>query len=761
MKNLFLPALLFALLTAPDLSQAQDRRVIPLTDRWHFTGGAVAGTEIDDTVSLPHTWNATDAQEGIPYYRGEGTYEKTFTAPAAWRDKRVFIRFDGVMTTAKVFLNDHLLGEHKGGFSAFVFELTPHLEYGKENTLKVIANNAYNPDIPPLVGDFNLYGGIYRPVHLIVAPKVCISPLDYASPGIYLVPLQVSGSSAALNVKVRISNATGREETRSVSLTVLDAEDHPVLSLEEAYTAPAGESTWSKKITLPHPHLWNGRKDPYLYHVRIGLLQDGRITDSETQPLGLRSFHVDPDKGFFLNGTHLALHGVSRHQDRYNKGSALSYADHRQDVDLILEMGVNALRLAHYQQAGAMYDLADSNGIIVWAEIPWVGAPAGFLSETNGYEPTEAFRENLKQQLTELIRQNFNHPSILFWSLFNEIQNPEDESPVPLIRELNKLAKSEDPSRLTAGASMLDPGENIHDITDVIAWNRYYGWYYGKPEDMGTFLDKTHKEHPRFCIGISEYGAGGSIHQHTRRLKRPDPFGSPHPEEWESYYHEENMKAFDTRPWVWGTFVWNMFDFSSAFRREGDHYGINDKGLVTFDRKTKKDAFYFYKAIWSDEPVLYITSRRFLFRYHERTDVKVYSNLPEVTLRVNGQIIGTRIPANGTAVWEEVALKEGNNAIHVEGEHDGQTLTDDCVWVLDTAFGMRQVSRIYKIMEHLWLILTIGLVLLLWFRVRGWRRKQQTPKWKRIVARTFFFVFLVLEVLLLVIKIILNSQMGA
>lgn len=760
MKKISLSALAFFLFVSLHPLWGQNRTEIPLAKGWHFTGGSVSGIKIDDTVRVPHTWNATDAQEGISYYRGEGVYEKKIIAPATWKGKRVFVRFEGVMTTARVYLNDTLLGRHRGGYSAFVFELTPQLKYGKENILRVVANNTYTPDVPPLVGDFNLYGGIYRPVKLIVAPRVCISPLDHASPGIYLIPMHVSESSAEIAVKADISNATGRKANRSLAITLLDAEGRRVQALKEMYNAPPGESTFSKNLTMRHPRLWNGREDPYLYHVKVDLLEDGRITDSETQPLGLRYFRVDPDSGFFLNGRHLTLRGVSRHQDRYNKGSALSYSDHKQDMDLILEMGANALRLAHYQQAADMYNLADSTGVIVWAEIPWVGAPGGFLSKTNGYEPTKAFQDNLKQQLTELIRQNFNHPSIIFWSIFNEIQVPEKESPVAFVKTLNKLAKSEDSSRLTAGASMLDPDKNIHNITDVIAWNRYYGWYYGKPSGIGKFLDKTHEDYPRLCIGLSEYGAGGSISQHTKKPAPPNPFGSPHPEEWQGYFHEEYLKAFSTRPYVWGTFAWNMFDFGSSIRREGDHYGINDKGLVTFDRKTKKDAFYLYKAHWSNQPVLHITSKRFLFRYDKTIDVKVYTNLKTITLTVNGNVIGSQSPENNMVVWKDIPLKPGNNGIRVEGVWNGKTLSDDCVQVLDTGSSMRKVSKIYGLLKHIYFILFVGLLLLVWLWVKGWRSRRRSVKWKRIPARVFFFIILTAEILLMVIKTLVILQTG-
>ncbi|MEN8117090.1 MAG: glycoside hydrolase family 2 TIM barrel-domain containing protein [Bacteroidota bacterium] len=749
----------FLLITLFLTSNAQ-RKEMPFNCNWQFTGGSVTGETINESVTIPHTWNALDAQEGLSYYRGNGTYEKTFTPDAGWKDQRVFIRFEGVMTIAKVFLNGEILGEHGGGYSAFIFELTDKLKFDQENTIKVIANNEYTLEVLPLFGDFNIYGGIYRPVSLIVAPPICISPLDYASPGIYLKQTNVSETSANVEVRVKISNNLESDWELRVITSIINAEGQKVDIKTSEFNAKPGESTFSNSLLINNPTLWNGKKDAYLYSVKVDLMQNGKIIDSKTEPLGLRYFRIDPNEGFFLNGEHMPLNGVSRHQDRKNKGSAISNADHKEDMEIMLEMGINALRLAHYQHSETIYDLADSAGIVVWAEIPWVGGPGGFTGESNGYEPTEAFHNNAKQQLHELIRQNFNHPSIIFWSIFNEIQNPKDESPVDFIHELNDIVKEEDPSRLSVGASMLNPKENIHDITDAIAWNRYFGWYYNQPEDIGEFLDETHVKYQELCIGISEYGAGGSIIQHYQELKRPNPFGSPHPEEWQSYYHEQHLKAFNARPFVWGTFLWNMFDFGSHFRREGDHYGINDKGLVTFDRKTKKDAFYFFKVNWSSEPVLHITSKRHIFRDNDEANVKVYSNLDSVTLFVNGEKVGTKSPVDGIIVWEGVVLNEGNNGIKVTGNFNENELTDSCVWALDTAFGTRQVAKVYDMLKYLTLVLLIGLVLIIWLWSLAWRKKRKRPKWKRIFAKVLFFIALFLEVILFIIKVFAGVRLG-
>lgn len=756
---------LFVLLVSlVNLSTQAQRLQIPFNERWSFEGQSVSGASIQEVVSIPHSWNRSDAQEGIPYYRGTGIYTKAFAASDAWQGRRVFIRFEGVNIRAQVVLNKQVIGEHKGGYAAFCYEITDFLSYDHENVLEVTVNNEANLEIPPLVGDFNNYGGIYRPVSLIVAAPVCITPLDYASPGIYLKQKEVNKESAQVEVLTKVSNGDGSESAIEYQTTILDAAGQVVDQKRDQHTISTGDSQLSHTYTLKNPHLWHGKKEPYMYQVLVELIEDGEVIDAKTEPLGLRFFHIDANEGFFLNGEPIDLRGVSRHQDREDKASAISDADHRQDMDFMLEMGINALRLAHYQHAEKMYDLADSSGIVVWAEIPWVGAPGGFLSESNGYEKTEAFHSNAKQQLYELIRQNYNHPSVVMWSIFNEIQNPEGAEPTALIEELNSIVKTEDPSRLSVGASMLNPEDHpsLHNITDAIAWNRYFGWYYREPADMGTFLDEVHANFPEYKIGISEYGAGGSIFQHTDELVRPNPMGSPHPEEWQSYYHEENLKIFDERPYVWGTFIWNMFDFGSHFRKEGDHFGINDKGMVTYDRKTKKDVFFFYKANWSEEPVLHITSSRYIFRKKKNTQVKIYTNLEEVSLRVNGQDFPRQSPNKGIIIWDNIVLEEGNNGIIVQGTRDGQTYTDDCVWVLENPYsGINLFIKIFDFLTvaHVYALGGLVAAFMIWFF--GIRKRQTSARWKRAGLWIGFTLLVLVSALMLITKYYVSNMMGA
>jgi beta-galactosidase len=415
-------------------------------------------------------------------------------------------------------------------------------------------------------------------------------------------------------------------------------------------------------------------------------------------------------------------------------------------MELMLEMGINALRLAHYQHAEIVYDLADSAGLVVWAELPWVGIPEGFMGTANGYENTKSFHDISKQQLYELIRQNYNHPSILMWSIFNEIQNPEGAEPTDFVQELASIVNEEDPGRLSVGASMLSPQDHpsLHEITDLIAWNRYFGWYYKEPKDMGSFLDQTHSDFPNYKIGISEYGAGGSIYQHSDKLIPPNPMGSPHPEEWQSYYHEENLKIFDDRPYVWGTYIWNMFDFGSHFRKEGDHFGINDKGMVSYDRKTKKDAFYFYKANWSEEPVLHITSSRFIFRDNAGTQVKVYTNMHDVTLTVNKNEYEVKSPQKGIIIWDGIKLEEGNNGVIISAVKDGITYTDDCVWVLENPYaGMNLFIKIFDFMTIAYRISIVGFVmafLVLFVGIRNIRKRYRLKRFAMWTVFTLIFL---------------------
>ena len=655
------------------MSMFAQRQDILLNNDWNFRFSHQVQKGTGVRVDLPHTWTAQDALSGkIDYKRGIGNYEKNLFIRPEWKGKRLFIRFEGVNNIADVFINRRHIGEHRGGYGAFIFEITGKVEYGKENSILVRVNNGEQLDIMPLVGDFNFYGGIYRDVHLLITDETCISPLDYASPGVRLIQDSVSHRYAKVRAIVDLSNGSSGNQEVELNVRLLDGQR--VVKEGTKNVNLSGNEVMQQELTfeIDQPHLWNGRQDPFLYQAEVTLFRNGQMVDRVTQPLGLRFYRIDPDKGFFLNGKHLPLQGVCRHQDRSEVGNALRPQHHEEDVALMLEMGVNAVRLAHYPQATYFYDLMDKNGIIVWAEIPFVG-PGGYNDK--GFVDLPAFRANGKEQLKELIRQHYNHPSICVWGLFNELTELGD-NPVEYIKELNVLAHQEDTTRPTTSAS--NQMGDLNFITDAIAWNRYDGWYGGTPADLGKWLDRMHKDHPEICIAISEYGAGASIYHQQDSLVKTVPTSWWHPENWQTYYHIENWKTISSRPYVWGSFVWNMFDFGAAHRTEGDRPGINDKGLVTFDRKVRKDAFYFYKANWNrEEPMLYLTGKRNTVRTQRLQTITAFTNLSGAELFVNGKSYGKAIPDSYAILeWKNVELQPGENEIKVVSTNKKLPLSD-------------------------------------------------------------------------------------
>ena len=678
MKHLRLTfSALFAM--AVSMQTLAQRENILINQDWNFRFSHQVDKNSSRRVDLPHTWNAQDALSGKPdYKRGIGNYDKKLFIRSEWKGKRLFLRFEGANCVSNVFINGKQIGEHRGGYGAFIFEITDKVNYGKNNTVLVRVNNGEQLDVMPLVGDFNFYGGIYRDVHLLVTEDICISPLDYASPGVYLFQQHVGEKQAAVLARINLSNGTEHPRQATLRLQVKEG-DKVVYQADKKVTVAPHTSVQPEEMsfTLLNPRLWNGREDPFMYQTVITLVKDGKEIDKVEQPLGLRYYATDADRGFFLNGKHLPLHGVCRHQEWAEVGNALRPMHHEEDTRLMLEMGVNAIRLAHYPQATYMYDLMDRNGIVTWAEIPFVG-PGGYADK--GFVDQPSFRENGKEQLKEMIRQHFNHPSICFWGLFNELKENGD-NPLEYIKELNVLAHQEDPTRPTTSAS--NQGGAINFITDNIAWNRYDGWYGATPATLASWLDKTHQAHPEIKIAISEYGAGASIYHQQDSLVQTSPGSWWHPENWQTEYHIQNLKIISERPYVWGSFVWNMFDFGAAHRTEGDRPGINDKGLVTHDRKVKKDAFYFYKANWNPEPMVYIAGRRSVNRVKPVTEVQIFSNCAEVTLKVNGQIIKKMQPDGvKVCIFKDIRLKKGENNIEVSAKNGKRVITDACCWIL-------------------------------------------------------------------------------
>ncbi|WP_455497752.1 glycoside hydrolase family 2 protein [Coprobacter sp.] len=652
-------------------TSAQLREQFPLSGKWLFFKGDANFTASNfpkgEHVSIPHTWNASDGTSE-DYYRGKGTYRCTFDLTKNIKKKRIFIRFEAVSLEAEIFLNGQYLGNHKGAFNAFCFEITPYVKK-QNNELIVKVSNALNPDVAPLSGDFTVFGGIYRPVSLLILPQTCITPLDYASSGIYIKQTDIQDHKATLDITAKIDgNISGNKKLR-LRTSIFDPEGKLVSSSEsENIRKAANNNAIEQQIYIENPVLWNGKVSPNQYRFFCEVLQGKKVIDTLSVHTGLRYFNVDPEKGFFLNGKSYQIRGVNRHQDRKGKGWAISETDHQEDMRLIKEIGANGIRLAHYPHSNYFYSLCDREGLLVWAEIPFIG---------NGTEST-AFEENLKQQLIELIRQNFNHPSIFCWSLFNELVKGNPEK---LVAELNDLAHKEDPTRLTVAAANIE-GRPENTITDIMAFNTYPGWYWADPGTMGPSIDWKKDKKRGVCI--SEYGAGASIKHHQQNMtKAPKCDGELHPEEWQAIVHEGNYKEIAKRDFVWGSFVWNMFDFASAGRKEGDTHGMNDKGLVTYDRKVKKDAFYFYKANWSDKPVLHIASKRHIKRSEQETDIKVYSNCSDLLLYVNG-IKYQYVPGDQNIfVWKNIRLQPGKNEIKVSGKFEGKIISDQCEWIFE------------------------------------------------------------------------------
>ncbi|WP_316745949.1 glycoside hydrolase family 2 protein [Pedobacter gandavensis] len=666
-----------AVTTAKPVSNlVNGRETIPFNTNWQFYYAYNFETGIKkETVNLPHTWNANEVLEGVAEYkRTSAIYENKLNVPQAWAAKRLFLYFEGANSVATVFVNNKSVGEHKGGYTGFAVEITDYVKPG-DNSITVQVSNAYRLDVIPLHGDFNVYGGLHRPVSLIVTEKSCISPLDYGSSGVYLSQKAVSENSAELEILTKLSLSDAKNLT--LVTTLIDQSGKENISISTPVNSGLSSDVKTRML-IEKPHLWNGKADPYLYRVRVSLFQDGKIIDQVSQPLGFRYYHVDPDKGFFLNGKYLDLYGAGRHEDWSGKGSALTDADHDQDMALMKELGATAARLTHYPHSKHFYDLCDQNGLVLWSEIPFVG-PGGYTG--TGYVKDAQLEENTKKMLKELIRQNYNHPSVCFWGLFNELKLNYDD-PQPFIKELNNLAKTEDPGRLTTLASNLGSA-NFTDLSDLMGWNQYFGWYGGKFDEVAKWADQTHKTLPGRPISISEYGAGASPYKHTEELSAPEPKGRFHPEEWQTAFHEKHWEELKKRPFVWGKFIWVLADFGSAIRTEGDNNGINDKGLVTYDRKIKKDAFYFYKANWNPEPMVYLAERRNMQRTKPVTTVKVFSNLPEAELFINGKSMGKRKKnAMNTILWDKVKLNKGKNEVLVKAKSAAGMLEDTAAWEL-------------------------------------------------------------------------------
>ncbi len=611
-----------------------------LKDNWMFVKEAEnaedAASKKGTAISLPHTWNAVDGQDGgNDYHRGTCWYVTKFQKPELEAGSQVYVEFLGASVIADVYLNGEAVAHHEGGYSTFRVNLTDKLQ--EENVLAVALNNADNNYVYPQKADFTFYGGLYRMVNLIVVPESHFE-LDYAGGnGIAVTPTvecdenRVPTGKASVKVETWV---TGNADSVVITITGEDSESKTVAVVDEH-----AEATFE----LEHVHLWDGVDDPYLYYAKAEL-SSGDVTETT---FGCRSFYTDPEKGFVLNGRVYPLRGVSRHQDRTGAGNALSYEMHKEDMEIIKEIGANTIRLAHYQHAQEFYDLCDEYGMVVWAEIPYIT-----MHMPNG-------RANTLSQMEELVVQNYNHPSIVCWGLSNEITaaTPVDEDLLENHRLLNDLCHKLDKTRFTTMANvfMQETDSPLLEIPDVNSYNLYFGWYLGELEQNDEFFDEYHAKYPDRCIGFSEYGADANP-----QYQSTNPTHGDYSETYQTVYHEHMLKMIEERPYLWATHVWNMFDFAADGRDEGGKHGVNQKGLVTMDRKLKKDAFYLYKAYWNKEDAfVHICGSRYVDRKEDTTEVKVYSNQTTVSLYVDGTLLETQ---DGSRIFRF--------AVPMTGEHE-------------------------------------------------------------------------------------------
>ncbi len=619
------------------------RKIVNLNENWSFVKETTVSPaslhpscENAEQITLPHSWNAIDGQDGGgDYYRGTCYYVKELQKEALPEADRYYLEIQGANSSADVYVNGKALAHHDGGYSTWRVDVTEALTEVNAGmggsadaaVLTIAVDNSPNDTVYPQMADFTFYGGLYRDVNLICVNE-CHFDLDYyGAPGIQVTPVVRNDENACADVTVEVFLAQGAVLTsKSIRYTLADASGTVVGSTVSTDT--------KVNISIENVHLWNGRKDPYLYTATAEILDTATDADSATvldnisTRFGCRTFKIDPERGFILNGAEYPLRGVSRHQDRWTFGNALSREHHKEDMELIHEMGANTIRLAHYQHDQYFYDLCDEYGMVIWAEIPYISKhlPGG--------------RENTISQMKELIAQNYNHPSIVVWGLSNEItmNGAKDPDLIDNHHVLNNLAHEMDPTRLTTMAcvSMCDMNEPYVQIPDVVSYNHYFGWYGGDTSMNGPWFDKFHATFPNKPIGVSEYGCE-ALNWHTS-----DPKQGDYTEEYQAYYHEELIKQLYTRPYIWATHVWNMFDFGADARNEGGENGQNHKGLITFDRKYKKDSFYAYKAWLCDIPFVHICGKRYVDRVEDVTKVTVYSNLPEVELFANGVSLGKK-----------------------------------------------------------------------------------------------------------------------
>ena len=645
------------------------RQVINFNAKWAFSKEA-AGVPAEvcskwNFVNLPHSWNAIDGQDGgNDYYRGTAYYAKALDKMDLPDADRYYLELKGANSSADVYVNGKHLAHHDGGYSTWRVDITDALE--RENLFVVAVDNTANDKVYPQVADFTFYGGLYRDVNIIAVSESHFDLDYYGGPGIMVTPT-VKGADAEIEIEVYVTN---KKEEQTLVYAVKDAEGNVIANVSSDDT--------KINIMIENVHLWHGRKDPYLYTAEVVLVEGTEVLDNVSTRFGCRTFEIHPENGFILNGEEYPLRGVSRHQDRWGIGNALLPEHHEEDMDLICEVGCTTIRLAHYQHDQYFYDLCDERGMVIWAEIPYISQ----------HMPTA--RENTVSQMKELIVQNYNHPSIVVWGLSNEITMKGDADPDLLENHniLNDLCHEMDATRLTtiAAVSPCDINSPYIRIPDVVSYNHYFGWYGGDTSMNGPWFDKFHATHPDIPIGCSEYGCE-ALNWHTSK-----PVQGDYTEEYQAFYHEELIKQLFTRKYIWATHVWNMFDFGADARCEGGENGQNHKGLVTFDRKYKKDSFYAYKAWLSDEPFVHICGKRYVDRVEEVTKVTVYSNQPEVELFVNGRSLG-RLASPEHFFYFDVPNEGESVLIAVAGDLKDESVIRK-VEVFNEAYRLREKNAV-------------------------------------------------------------------
>lgn len=682
-KTLARSAMALAAMLVIAAAPAAARQVSAFNDGWEFKRGPFAGDAMQaaakwasgwQPVAIPHTWNADDMQKkASSFYEGVGYYRKGVEFPDSLKGKRVYLRFEGVGSCAEVYINGYLAGSHKGAYSAFVCEIGPQIKYGESNEIIVKADNAARPDVIPVNHIlFGVYGGIYRPVWLVVTEPCAIVVNDLASPGVYITQKNVSAKSADVSVKVKLDNASLAPAALTLENAVYDAGGRLVKKSRQPLTlTPQGMQCFTADFKISKPHLWHGRQDPYLYKVVSRLEQGGKVIDEVVQPLGLRKYEIVAGEGFYLNGKLYPMRGVTRHQDWWGLGSALTNKEHDFDLEQIMDIGATTVRFAHYQQSDYIYSRCDSLGLVIWAEIP-------FVNRVSGQE-----WDNAHQQMRELIRQSFNHPSIYIWGIHNEVYHPHEYT-AALTRSLHDLCKTEDPDRYTAAVNGYGKADHpVNQNADVQGMNRYFGWYEGKLQDIERWVEGLEKNYPWQRLMLTEYGADANIDHQTELLGEALNWTQPfYPETFQTKTHEYQWSVIDSHPYIIASYLWNMFDFAVPTSRRGSVDARNMKGMMTFDRKVKKDSYYWYKANWSEEPVVYLTQRRNTQREQRVTSVTVYCNVGEPKVYLNGkELHGVRKGYTDVHyVFDAVELADGNNMLKAVAMKDGKEYADAIEW---------------------------------------------------------------------------------